>query len=103
VIKFILRNLVSNAIKFTEKGAITISSEKKNGKIRIIVSDTGVGMSPEKADRLFKASPTSSLGTKNEKGSGLGIMLVKEFIDQLNGNIKVESKLGEGTRFIISI
>ena len=104
VIKFILRNVVSNAMKFTENGSITITAEKHRDKTKITVTDTGIGMAPEKAAKLFKQiAPTSSLGTKNEKGSGLGLMLVKEFIDQINGTIEVQSNPGEGAQFIISV
>ena len=105
VMKFILRNLVSNSIKFTENGTITITAQKADGKATITIADTGVGMPPETAARLFTQTGhgTTSLGTNNEKGSGLGLMLVKEFIDQVNGSIRVESTPGNGTKFIVNI
>ncbi|MBW4891327.1 GAF domain-containing sensor histidine kinase [Mucilaginibacter sp. HMF5004] len=105
VIKFILRNLVSNSNKFTENGTITIAAVKQDTATQITIADTGVGMSQETLSRLFTQTTqaTTSLGTQNEKGSGLGLMLVKEFIDQINATIRVESKLGEGSKFIIII
>jgi signal transduction histidine kinase len=105
VLKFILRNLVSNSIKFTENGSVSILASQKNNHTEITIADTGVGMPPEKATSLFdQAGPAStSLGTNNEKGSGLGLMLVKEFIDQLGGTITVKSELGNGTSFVIVI
>jgi signal transduction histidine kinase len=104
VIKFILRNLVSNANKFTENGSISIAAKKLENHFKIIVEDTGVGMTADKAQNLFaEGEHTSSLGTNNEKGSGLGLMLLKEFVDQIKGTIAVESTVGEGTRFMITI
>ncbi len=104
VIKFVLRNLVSNSNKFTENGAITIEAEKGIITTQIVITDTGVGMSEQILSRLFtQTAATTTLGTQNEKGSGLGLMLVKEFIDQVHGTIKVESKVGEGSKFIITI
>ena len=104
VLKFILRNLVSNSNKFTQDGSINIATKKDGSKTMITVTDTGVGMSAEKAAKLFmETEKTSTLGTNNEKGSGLGLMLVKEFIDQVKGTITVESKPGEGTKFVISL
>lgn len=104
VIKFILRNLVSNSNKFTENGSITVTALQKVNKTEITITDTGIGMSADKAEQLFtQTGGTTTLGTNNEKGSGLGLMLVKEFIDQLKGSIHVESTPGKGTKFIISI
>jgi len=104
VIKFILRNLVSNSNKFTENGSITVTALQQVNKTEIMIQDTGIGMSADKAEQLFtQTGGTTTLGTNNEKGSGLGLMLVKEFIDQLKGSIHVESTPGKGTKFIISI
>ena len=104
VIKFILRNLVSNSNKFTENGSITVTALQQVNKTEITITDTGIGMSADKAEQLFtQTGGTTTLGTNNEKGSGLGLMLVKEFIDQLKGSIHVESTPGKGTKFIISI
>ena len=102
VLEFILRNLLSNANKFTENGTITLSAVKDGEFAVISICDTGVGMPEEKAARLFDGTGNSTtLGTKNEKGNGLGLMLVKEFVDRMNGNISAQSQPGKGTCFKI--
>ncbi len=101
----ILRNLVNNAIKYSHPGgAITISGSQQNGYIEIRVQDTGVGMSIEKAASLFSASGQASTeGTAGEKGTGLGLTLVKEFAEIQGGTIRVESELGKGSTFIFTL
>lgn len=100
---FILRNLVSNAGKFTENGSITVSAIKKKNNIHIYIKDTGTGMEAETAARLFSNSSSSTTGTRNEKGNGLGLLLVNEYIAKLQGSISVESTPGEGTCFTIML
>lgn len=96
----ILRNLVSNSVKFTESGdSISVRSSINNGQVTFEVADTGVGMPSEKQKGLFSLQTESSRGTHNEKGSGLGLQLCKEFIEKQGGNIDFESKEGEGTVF----
>ena len=105
MINTVLRNLISNSIKFTNKdGTITIGS-KTNGKELIIwVQDTGVGISKEVAGKLFKiASGHTTRGTADEKGTGLGLVLCKELVEKNNGKIWVESELGVGTKFIVTL
>lgn len=103
-LEFILRNLVSNANKFTENGNISITMAPSGIKSILQVSDTGLGMTNEKAAELMSDMPqTSTLGTGKEKGSGLGLMLIKEFISRMDGNISVESSPGAGTTFTITI
>jgi len=101
----ILRNLLTNAFKFTEKGGkVEIIAVRKNGFIEIIVSDTGVGMSESVRKNLFKLDAThSTSGTENEAGTGLGLILCKEFIEKNGGTISVESELGKGSKFIFSL
>ncbi len=101
VLKTILRNLVSNAIKFTPpKGKINISAEKNKQEITVTVSDTGVGISPEVQDKLFHDfSVYSSSGTKGEKGTGLGLLICKLYVEKLGGKIWVESTPGKGSNF----
>lgn len=103
-LEFILRNLISNANKFTKNGSITIDLEQKGIKTILYITDTGVGMSDKQAGELLNDnSYQSTLGTNQEKGSGLGLMLIKEFIERLNGSITVESTIGKGTSFKIAI
>ncbi len=98
-------NLINNAIKFTSpKGKIIISAIKNIKNIDIYIKDNGVGMSPEQITKLFKIEKTySSLGTSGEKGTGLGLILCKEFIEKNSGHIQVESEIGLGSKFIISL
>ena len=107
MISTVLRNLISNAIKFTSKGGSIILSSKKhteNGFIEISVEDTGVGISKDRIDNLFRIEKNSStLGTENEQGTGLGLILCKEFVEKHNGKIWVESEEGKGSKFIFSI
>ena len=104
VMEFILRNLISNADKFTEGGSITVSLHQDKTKTVLTVTDTGIGMDAGLTGKLFDNKPnTSTLGTKNEKGSGLGLLLVKEFIDRLDGTITVESEVNKGTSFKIEL
>jgi len=97
----ILRNLLSNAIKFTNKnGNIRIIAALKNDVVEITVSDNGVGMSDENKNKLFKISEKlSTLGTDDEKGTGLGLLLCKEFVEKHNGKLWVESELNKGSHF----
>lgn len=105
ILSIILRNLISNAIKFTNIGGeINISTTICQKHIEISIADNGVGMSAEMIHEIFTLSNnTSSLGTMNEKGSGLGLLLCKEFVEKLNGKIWVESEKGKGSNFIFTI
>jgi len=100
-----IRNIVSNAIKFTNKGgSVTIDSHVNENSINLHITDTGVGMSPEVIDNLFKIDKTiSTKGTNNEKGTGLGLILCKEFIERNGGSISVKSEKNKGSEFIISL
>ncbi len=100
----ILRNLVSNAIKFTPTGGIvSISTETKADKIFININDTGTGISAEKINRLFTLEKQSEQGTAGEKGTGLGLTLVKELAELNKGLIEVSSVLGKGSRFGVGL
>lgn len=105
LLKTIVRNLVSNSIKYTHSnGTVIISSEQSDGLAYVIVEDNGIGISVEVQEKLFKIDlKYSTLGTANEKGTGLGLILCKEFTEMHNGKIKVESLPGEGSRFIVEL
>ncbi len=98
----IYRNLLSNAVKFTSKnGSIIVSTHKKNEVVSICIEDTGIGMQKEQVEALFTLSgKKSTIGTEKERGTGLGLVLVHEFVLLNNGKITVESTPGKGTRFI---
>jgi two-component system sensor histidine kinase/response regulator len=105
-LRLILRNLVTNAIKFTpEGGSITIStSQAAEGQAEITVEDTGVGMGENRLSRLFKIGEANSTnGTAGEKGTGLGLVLCKEFVEKNSGSIAVRSTEGSGTTFTIQL
>jgi len=97
----VLRNLISNAIKFTRVGGeINVSVKPEHNQVEITISDNGVGMKEEIREKLFKiATNNSSRGTANEKGSGLGLILCKEFVEKHGGTIWVESEEGKGSDF----
>ncbi len=101
----ILRNLLNNAVKFTAPGGtINLSATGTDEEAVIIVSDTGVGMKKEQLENLFQLRDNKSTpGTENEKGVGLGLSLVCDFVHMNNGTIDVESEPGKGTRFIVKI
>ncbi|MGE5419904.1 MAG: ATP-binding protein [Chloroflexota bacterium] len=105
ILKIILRNLLQNALKFTnEGGRIEISDILINGNIQVSIKDNGVGMSKSMLDNLFNKDFNNSVaGTAREKGSGLGLGLCKEFVDILGGEIRAESELGNGSTFIFTI
>lgn len=101
----ILRNLINNAIKFTpEGGRINVDAKLNSGMAEIAVIDTGIGIPQSKLDRLFNMNGEgNTYGTAGEKGLGLGLQLVKEFMDMNNGTITAESTEGEGTMFIVQL
>ena len=100
-ISTVLRNLIDNAIKFTgEGGKITIDAIDTNDMVEILVSDTGIGIEKEDIDKLFKVETNfSSSGTLDEKGTGLGLILCKDFITLNKGEIWIESIINKGTTF----
>ena len=101
----ILRNLINNAIKFTQNGGqVSLSAEHIEEQLTISVSDTGRGMSQEQVAHLFRLDVNdTSTGTSEEKGTGLGLILCKEFVEIHNGKIWVESEPAKGSTFYISL
>lgn len=101
----ILRNLISNAIKFTPQGGqVEIVAEQKEGQVEVKVSDTGVGIPREEIDHLFQIdSKSKRKGTNNEEGSGLGLILCREFVSMNKGKLWAESTPGKGSTFCFTI
>jgi two-component system, sensor histidine kinase and response regulator len=105
MLKTILRNLISNAIKFTGvNGVITIKAEDNDGEVTIGICDTGVGISAENLGKLFDVARVySTPGTAKEKGTGLGLLLCKEFVEMHGGRIWVSSEPGRGSLFSFTL
>lgn len=105
MLKTIIRNLLSNAIKFCNSGdTITISTKKEDNYIIVSIKDTGVGIKKEDQEKLLKDKVNfTTYGTNNEKGSGLGLMLCKDFVALHDGKLWFESEEGKGTTFFFSI
>jgi signal transduction histidine kinase len=103
-LRAILRNLIANALKFSYKnGEITISSEVIGENVQIAVKDTGIGMSAEEKEKLFANLYFSTKGTAGEKGSGLGLTLVKELVEKNGGKIWAESEPRKGSTFYFTL
>ena len=105
MIKTVVRNLISNAIKFSfEGGTITIGSKIEGDHVVISVKDSGKGIKKEDQEKLLKQNTHfTSYGTNNEKGSGLGLMLCKDFVEQHDGKLWFESEEGKGSTFFASL
>jgi len=106
MLKTVLRNLISNSIKFSneKEGVIKITTAKVGNNIRVEISDNGIGMPEKIQQNLFRIDKTTStVGTNGEKGTGLGLLLCKEFIQKHGGSISVDSELNHGTKFIIAL
>jgi signal transduction histidine kinase len=83
---------------------VTIETKLENENLEISISDTGIGMEQETIEKLFKIeSSFTTRGTENEKGSGLGLLLCKEFIEKHQGKIWAESEIGKGSKFIFTL
>lgn len=105
MISAVLRNLINNAVKFTEPGGkVTVCARDAGKMVETNVSDTGIGMSPETIKDLFSANqPRSTLGTAREKGNGLGLIICKDFVEKNGGKITINSIPGKGSEFVFSI
>jgi signal transduction histidine kinase len=105
MIQTVFRNLISNALKFSHSGgAITLDAKMNDNKIEVSVTDSGIGMSPDNVAKLFTLNQTkSSKGTDGEKGTGLGLILCKEFIEKHGEKIWVNSTIGKGTAFLFTL
>ncbi len=104
MINLVLRNLLSNAIKFTpEEGSIYIEAREMRSHIEVVVQDTGRGISQEGLDKLMAENYYSTRGTGGEAGTGLGLMLCKEFLSRNGGEMRIESEPGKGSRFAFTL
>ncbi len=105
MIRTVIRNLISNAIKYTNQGGfIKISANKKNKFCKINVADNGIGISAKNIDKLFKIDESyTTVGTEREKGTGLGLILCKEFVEKNRGTICVKSVLSKGSTFSFTL
>ncbi|MGE5497782.1 MAG: ATP-binding protein, partial [Syntrophothermus sp.] len=101
----VLRNLISNAIKFTgQSGTVHLIAERENDTVRVTVRDTGRGMDSFQLSKLFSLSENrTSPGTEQEKGTGLGLLICKEFVEKNGGRLMVESQPGLGSSFIFTL
>jgi len=103
-LRIVLRNLISNALKYTEDGVVCVRAERQNGVAIIEVEDTGIGMNPDEASALFEAFRQESEGIAREyEGSGLGLAVTKRVVDQMDGSIDVETEKGKGSCFTVSL
>jgi signal transduction histidine kinase len=103
-LKHVLQNLINNAIKFTENGSVTVSVRCISGAVEFKVKDTGIGMPQDMLPSIFQMfRQLDSSNTRSYGGSGVGLYIVKKFVDLLRGNIGVESLLGEGSTFTVTL
>jgi PAS domain S-box-containing protein len=105
MLQTIFRNLISNAIKFTfQGGKVSVWVTEEKLKYKILISDSGIGIHPSQISKIFKIDETTSTaGTDNETGTGLGLILCKEFVEKNGGEISVESKVGVGSIFCFTL
>jgi signal transduction histidine kinase len=103
-LKHVLQNLINNAIKFTENGSVTVSAECISKALEFKVKDTGIGMPHDMLPSIFQMfRQLDSSNTRSYGGSGVGLYIVKKFVDLLDGKIEVESVLGEGSTFTVTL
>lgn len=104
MVEIVIQNLITNAVKFSKVGdIITISNKDQNGKSLICIEDTGVGIAQENLNKLFKGNGFTTMGTKNEKGTGLGLTICKELVELNKGRIWVESTQNVGSKFNVEL
>lgn len=101
----VLVNLLSNAVKFTTAGSVTVRARHRDGWIDVEIQDTGVGISPENVEKLFRpfSQVAAAEGSETVQGTGLGLVICKEIVTLMGGTIDLDSKLGVGTKFRLSL
>jgi signal transduction histidine kinase len=103
-LKQILFNLLSNAAKFTEQGEIKVSAARENGNLKLAVADSGIGMTPAALEHIFEEFQQAEKTTASKYGgTGLGLAIVKKFVNLMGGEIVVESEIGQGSKFTITL
>jgi signal transduction histidine kinase len=103
-LKILIYNLLTNAIHFTEKGAIVVSAIKENSHITVSVKDEGIGMSPEQIQRLMAEEVViTSANVDNKKGHGLGYLIIKDLLKTMDAALDIQSKKGDGATVSITI
>jgi signal transduction histidine kinase/CHASE3 domain sensor protein len=104
MLKQILLNLLSNAAKFTEQGEIKVSAARENGNLKLAIADSGIGMKPEALEHIFEEFQQAEKTTASKYGgTGLGLAIVKKFVNLMGGDIAVESEVGQGSKFTITL
>ncbi|MEX0982609.1 MAG: ATP-binding protein [Bacteroidales bacterium] len=105
MVNTVVRNITGNAIKYTEEGgSVTFSADAKGKDVSIRIEDTGIGMAKDVIEKLFHSEDVQSTpGTAGEKGTGLGLIIAREFLEKNQGKLEVESEPGKGTTFIITL
>jgi signal transduction histidine kinase len=104
MVEIVIQNLLANAVKFSRIGdVITISNRERNGNVLICIEDTGVGISKENQEKLFKNSGFTTRGTSHEKGTGLGLSICKQMVELNHGKIWVESEPNLGSKFFVEL
>ena len=101
MLETVLRNLLNNALKFTPRGGrVTVTARQVTSGVELAVSDTGIGMTREQAERLFRFDGSAvSEGTEGEHGTGLGLLICREFVNRHGGVLNIESEAGRGSIF----
>lgn len=99
-LSFIIEQLLSNAVKYTAQGTVTIAVDKKK---RLTVSDTGIGISPEDLPRIFEKGYTGYNGRQDKKSTGIGLYLCRSAADKLGHSISAQSEPGKGSRFTVDL
>jgi signal transduction histidine kinase len=103
-LKQVLFNLLSNAAKFTEQGEIKVTAARENGTLKLAVADSGIGMKSEALEHIFEEFQQAEKTTASRYGgTGLGLAIVKKFVNLMGGDIVVESEIGKGSKFTITL
>lgn len=102
-LKVIVKNLVRNAIKFTDAGAVDVSAYMTENGVEICVADTGIGIAPDSQETIFEAFQQLRGGQDGRGGVGLGLHIVRRLAEMLNGTARVESEVGRGSRFFLNL